>query len=874
MKSSREIRQEFIDFFKEKGHVFVPSWPVIPMDDPTLLFTNAGMNQFKDVFLGKGTRNYTRAVNSQRCIRVSGKHNDLEEVGHDTYHHTFFEMLGNWSFGDYYKKEAIQWAWELLTEVWKLPKEKLWATVFREDDEAAEIWPQVTDIPPERVLRFDEKDNFWEMAETGPCGPCSEIHIDLGEEFCDKKDIPGHTCSVNGDCGRYIELWNLVFIQYHKDESGILHPLPNKHVDTGMGFERIVSILQKVYDNYKTDLFVPIIQEIAHLTHTNYEQAQDKSPYHVIADHIRMLTFAIGDGGMPSNEGRGYVIRRILRRAARYARKLDVHYPFIYKLVPVVVEVLGDAFPEIKGRVDFVQRVIKNEEENFNKTLDKGLEIFSQIVDKVKKEGRVTISGEDAFKLYDTYGFPLDLTKILAEEHNLSVDEKGFDKEMEKQRERARQAGKFEMEYNHEDNWTVIHHGSHSYFVGYDKIETKTKMVKFLERDQSTLWVVLEETPFYPEGGGQIGDRGVLLVDGQELRVQDTKKDGDTIIHICANPGKLNIISGEVIARVEEDRRIRTMYNHTATHLLHAALRKILGPHVQQAGSLVEPDRLRFDFTHFEKVTNEQLDQIESLVNEKIRADYPVEVVRTSLEEAKKMGAMALFGEKYGEEVRVIVIDDYSKELCGGTHVSRTGQIGVFLIVNETSVSSGIRRIEAITGPSALRYIQKTRNDLRKMGEWFNAPAEELPSKVEHLLEEYKKLEKEIELQKMNQILENVDEILRKSEVWNDIHLVIEHYENVELNLLKELGDRLREKNQQVVGFLFNKKDNKINFVCVVGDKLIQEKKINAGNLAREVAKILGGGGGGRPHMATAGGTQLEKLPEAEAYIKILIKKL
>jgi alanyl-tRNA synthetase len=871
MKSSKEIRNEFIEFFRNKQHVFVPSWPVIPMDDPTLLFTNAGMNQFKDVFLGKGKRNYSRAVNSQRCIRVSGKHNDLEEVGHDTYHHTFFEMLGNWSFGDYYKEDAIRWAWELLTEVWKLPKDKLWATVFRDDDEAAEIWPKVTDISPDRVLRFDEKDNFWEMAETGPCGPCSEIHIDLGEEFCDKKDVPGHTCAVNGDCGRYIELWNLVFIQFHKDENGTLNPLPSKHVDTGMGFERIVSVLQGVYDNYKTDLFVPILEAIANLTDQDYHKAEDKAPFHVIADHIRMLTFAIGDGGMPSNEGRGYVIRRILRRAARYARKLDMHEPFIYKLVPVVVDILGDAFPEIKDRVKFVQQVIKTEEENFNRTLDKGLEIFGGIVEKLKKDGKTQISGKDAFRLYDTYGFPLDLTRMLAEEHHLSIDEDEFDREMEIQRERARKAGKFEMEYNHDENWNVLHHGDHSFFVGYEKMEIETRIMKFQVKDEQTAWIVLEETPFYPEGGGQIGDRGVLFIDGKEIEVTDTRKDGNTIIHVCKWPTDFQVVSGEVKAKVYENRRIRTMYNHTATHLLHAALRKVLGDHVRQAGSLVEPDRLRFDFTHFEKISDADLLKIEEIVNEKIRSDYPVEAVYTTLEEAKKMGAMALFGEKYGEEVRVIAIDDYSKELCGGTHVARTGQIGLFLITQETSVASGIRRIEAVTGPAALEYAQKMRTEIQQLSLTLNVPPMELNQKIKSVTEAMKHLEKELLNLKKEHLLNNIDQILSDKKDIGNVHLVIRRFKDEDINMLKQLGDQLRSKDPDVVAFLFNEKGSKINIVCVVGDHALASTSFKAGDLARQVAQFLGGGGGGRPHMAMAGGTKVEKLPEIEQFIQSIL---
>ncbi|MEJ2637118.1 MAG: alanine--tRNA ligase, partial [Calditrichia bacterium] len=566
MKSSKEIRSEFIKFFENKGHTFVPSSPVVPLSDPTLLFTNAGMNQFKDVFLGTGTRPYSRAVNSQKCIRVSGKHNDLEEVGHDTYHHTFFEMLGNWSFGDYYKKEAVSWAWELLTEVWKLPKDKLYATVYKDDDEAWKLWGKTTDISHDKILRFGEKDNFWEMGETGPCGPCSEIHIDLGPQFCDKQHLENHTCRVNGDCGRFIELWNLVFIQYNRDDAGQLHPLPARHVDTGMGFERVVSALQKVRSNYDTDLFRPILHRIAELAGMQLEKitTEQHAAFQVIADHIRMLTFSISDGALPSNDGRGYVLRRILRRASRYARKLEMYEPFIYRLVPAVVQVMGEAFPEIRIRQQHVMEVIQSEEESFNKT-----------------------PGEEAFRLYDTYGFPLDLTRIMAEEHNLTLDEEGFDAEMEKQRERARQAGKFTAQFDHVDNWNVLHHCSDSSnFVGYDVFETETDICKFA-RKNGKFQIVLTETPFYAESGGQVADRGKIILEDAELQVVDVQKEGNDIIHVCEGPENLNIVHSRVIARVDAGRRNPTMYNHTATHLLHAALRRVLGDHVQQAGSLV-----------------------------------------------------------------------------------------------------------------------------------------------------------------------------------------------------------------------------------------------------------------------------------------------
>ncbi|HHJ52038.1 MAG TPA: alanine--tRNA ligase, partial [Caldithrix abyssi] len=740
--TSKEIRQQFIDFFKERGHTFVPSAPVIPHDDPTLLFTNAGMNQFKDIFLEKGSRAYKRAVNSQKCIRVSGKHNDLEEVGHDTYHHTFFEMLGNWSFGDYYKKEAIQWAWELLTEVWKLPKDKLYATVYKTDDEAAELWREVTDIGRDRILRFGEKDNFWEMGETGPCGPCSEVHIDLGPDHCDKQGQE-HVCGVNGDCGRYIELWNLVFIQYNRDEKGELHPLPKKHVDTGAGFERLVAVLQGKHSNYETDLFRPLLDYTAELVGIDYDTAPEKAAFHVIADHVRMLTFSIADGGLPSNEGRGYVMRRILRRAARYGRKLNMREPFIYKIVPKVCEIMGDAYPEIVQRMEHVQAVIRAEEEHFNRTLDRGLEIFDKIKAELRAKKQIVVPGKDVFKLYDTYGFPVDLTRILAEEEGLTIDQKGFEKEMRAQQERARAASRFEAQAIDSDKWVVLNEGEDSQFLGYDELAIETHIMRYLITENE-IRLILRETPFYAESGGQVGDRGVISGEGFELQVFDTQKDGDHIVHFCRYRENFKPKTDKVLAAVTTSLRRDTAKNHTATHLLHAALRKVLGEHVTQAGSLVEPDRLRFDFTHYEKIGDEDLLRIETIVNDKIQQDVPLEIAQEKYDEARKKGAMALFGEKYGDVVRTVKIADFSLELCGGTHVRRTGEIGAFIIVSESSVASGVRRIEALTGPKAIVYMQQLRARQRELSALLNVSENELVQRAAQLLEEKRRLEKQL----------------------------------------------------------------------------------------------------------------------------------
>ncbi len=859
--TSKEIRQQFIDFFKEKGHTFVPSAPVIPQDDPTLLFTNAGMNQFKDIFLGKGSRNYTRAVNSQKCIRVSGKHNDLEEVGHDTYHHTFFEMLGNWSFGDYYKEEAIRWAWELLTEVWKLPKDKLYATVYKTDDEAADIWTNVTDINPQQILKFGEKDNFWEMGETGPCGPCSEIHIDLGPKRCDKQDQE-HVCGVNGDCGRYIELWNLVFIQYNRDESGKLHPLPQKHVDTGAGFERLVAVLQDKPSNYATDLFLPLLEFIGQLAGMPYASSMEKSAYQVIADHVRMLSFSIADGGLPSNEGRGYVMRRILRRAARYGRKLNMREPFIYKIVPRVVEIMGDAYPEIAERKEHVMAVIKAEEEHFNRTLDRGLEIFDKIKNELKAQKKIVVPGGDVFKLYDTYGFPVDLTRILAEEEGLTIDEKGFEKEMAAQRERARAAARFTAQAMDADNWITLNDGADSNFVGYDELAIETHIMRY-QITENDIRLILRETPFYAESGGQVGDKGTISGEGFELSVFDTQKEGDHIVHFCRYQEDFRPGSDKVLAEVTTSRRRETAKNHTATHLLHAALRTVLGEHVTQAGSLVEPERLRFDFTHFQKISEEDLLRIETIINEKIQQDVPLEIAQEKFSEAKKKGAMALFGEKYGDVVRTIKIADFSLELCGGTHVKRTGEIGLCVILSEAGIASGVRRIEAITGARAVAYMQELRAVQRQSAALLGSPEKDIPQRLEQLLNEKRQLEKQIRQATADRLQSDVDSIIAEGREINGIRLITKEFKDVDVNQLKTLGDRLREKAKNTIGLFYLTEDAKITFVCVVSDDLIKTKKLSAGNLVKEVAKVAGGGGGGRPHLATAGAKDISKLNDA-----------
>ncbi len=666
--TSHEIRNQFLNFFKSKEHKIVASAPVVPFDDPTLLFTNAGMNQFKDVFLGQGKRDYKRAADTQKCIRVSGKHNDLEEVGHDTYHHTFFEMLGNWSFGDYYKPEAIEWAWELLTEVWKLPKERLWATVYKDDDEAYELWRTKTDINPKHILKFGEKDNFWEMGETGPCGPCSEIHINVGDDY----ENPEY---VNAGTPQCIEIWNLVFIQYNRDENGKLHDLPAKHVDTGMGFERICAVLQKTNSNYDTDIFYPLINEIVKLSKIKIKkdlsaEAKEKSeeikiPTRVIADHIRALSFAIADGAVPGNEGRGYVLRRILRRAARYGRKINLSEPFLYQLVDVLAETMGDVFPEITEKKEYIKKVIKGEEESFNATLDRGIELFEEIIEKLNKKKEKLIPGEEVFKLYDTFGFPVDLTNIMAIEKGFTIDEVKFNELMNQQKDRAREASKEKFSsVNVSINDTKGFQFSSTdptEFTGYDELKTESKITGF-KKDGQTELVILDKSPFYVESGGQVDDTGSLILGDSKLNVVDLLKVEDKIIHVVENDSKKMLQPDtNLIAEVDSKFRWDVMRNHSVTHFLHAALRTILGTHVHQAGSYVGPDHLRFDFTHFTKPSPEELIDIGILVNEQLRRNLPMMHHRDiPFDEAKKMGALMFFGDKYGDKVNVVQFGDFT----------------------------------------------------------------------------------------------------------------------------------------------------------------------------------------------------------------------
>ncbi len=866
MKSAAEIRQEFLEFFRKHDHQIVPSSPVIPQNDPTLLFTNAGMNQFKRIFLGLEEASYPRVADTQKCIRVSGKHNDLEEVGRDTYHHTFFEMLGNWSFGDYYKAEAIKLAWQLFTEVWRFPKERLWATVYRDDDEAAEAWSQVTDIAPERILRFGEKDNFWEMGETGPCGPCSEIHYYVGDNPQQQR-----ADQINAGNPEYIELWNLVFIQYNRDKDGNLELLPKKHVDTGAGLERIVAALQGKKSNYDTDLFQPIIKRIEELSGVTYQEATGM-PHRVLADHVRMLTFAIADGGLPSNDGRGYVIRRILRRAARYARMLDQHGPIIYRLVEPVVMILGDVFPEIRERQAHVERVIKSEEKLFGATLDRGLEVFEKVKNQLLAENSTIFPGAEVFRLYDTYGFPLDLTRLMAEESGLKIDEAGFNTEMERQRERARAAVHFQDDFaGVEQNWQVMTEGEHSLFVGYDQQECAATIRSYAISGE-TIYLVLDQTPFYAESGGEIGDQGYLEGEDFKIAVTDTRKSGEKIIHIGQFLDGSKITSPAVKAVVDPEFDQKVRCNHTATHLLHAALRRVLGEHVHQAGSLVAPDRLRFDFTHFTKLSDEEILQVEELVNAAIRANQAVDITYSDYNAARQSGAMALFGEKYDQIVRVISVADFSKELCGGKHVRRTGDIGCFMIISEGAVAAGVRRIEALTAAAAYRELRENLTIVRNLERLLETTREQVMVRITKLIDDNKIFEKELAKFQLERLKQNLIAQIEQAETIGELKVCTVETKATNMDELKQLADALREKLDLGVGILTAVWEDKPGLVVVVTDQAIRKYGIKAGELVKSLGRILGGGGGGRDHLATAGGRFVDQIPTVFQEAKKILK--
>jgi alanyl-tRNA synthetase len=876
MLSGNEIREKFLAFFESKGHTRVPSSSLVPYQDPTLLFANAGMNQFKDVFLGLEKRKYTRATSSQKCVRAGGKHNDLDTVGRTARHHTFFEMLGNFSFGDYFKREAITYAWEFLTKELGLPEDKLYATIYKDDDEAYELWQELTSIPPERIIRLGEKDNFWSMGDTGPCGPCSEVLIDRGEKYSCGADCAIGKC----DCDRFLEIWNLVFMQYNRDADGKMTPLPRPSIDTGMGLERITSVVQNVESNYDTDLLNSLIKAIEKLCGRTYYRDQRGFAFRVIADHIRACTFLISDGVIPSNEGRGYVLRRILRRAIRFGKVLGIDDPFMYKLVSEVVNLMKSAYPELKEKADYIAKVIHREEERFHVTLNEGIQMAQEIVQGLQEKKLTVIPGEEVFRLYDTFGFPLDLTEDIAEEAGLKVDLEGFNRAMEAQRNKARSA---RQEVNAWDLALTVQNKAGNLpatiFNGYDVLENVAEVLAILKDGElvteagegDEVYLIFEQTPFYPEGGGQAGDTGEIIAAQGKIRIINTKKMPDgKIVHQGIVSGVVN--TGEKVKLlVNKTARRNTANNHTGTHLLHKALQIVLGDHVQQAGSFVEEARLRFDFTHFAALTAEELQKIEDIVNEKIVESLNVEAKEMTLDEAKKTGAMALFGEKYGEIVRVIQIEDFSKELCGGTHVRNTSQLGLFKIVSESAVGSGLRRIEAVTGPGVRQFLAEKETSLEELSGMLKTPVQEIPQRIRGLMEELKQKEKALEQLEHKFAQLQVKETLEQVKKVQDISLLVSRVEARDMETLRNMADMFRDKLGSGVIVLGAVMGEKVNFV-VTATKDITAKGVHAGKLIKEIAALTGGGGGGRPEMAQAGGKDVTKLDEALSAVAKLVE--
>ncbi len=858
MKSS-EVRRIFLEFFESKAHKIVPSAPMVIKNDPTLMFTNAGMNQFKDIFLGHAPAKELRIADTQKCLRVSGKHNDLEEVGHDTYHHTMFEMLGNWSFGDYFKKEAIEWAWELLTKKYGIPEKDLYATIFAgdaedqlsKDEEAAAIWGRI--IPAERLLLGSRKDNFWEMGETGPCGPCSEIHVDIRSDE-EKSKIPGSKL-VNTGHPQVLEIWNLVFIEFNRQMDGKLVPLPQKHVDTGMGFERLTMVIQGKKSNYDSDIFQPVIREIGRISGKEYGKAEkDDVAMRVIADHLRAISFAIADGQLPSNTGAGYVIRRILRRAVRYGYTfLDLREPFIQHLVPVLSEHMGAYFPELRYQEDLVRKVVGEEEQSFLRTLSQGIRKFEQYI--ADNPGRSVVDGKFAFDLFDTYGFPIDLTRVMATEQGWTVDMEGFQQGLDEQKSRSRQAAQVDTH-----DWVIVRPGTdETEFLGYETLEADVQVVKYRKvkaKGQEYFEIVLNRTPFYAESGGQVGDRGYLECQGQRINVEDTYKEHELIIHRANEI--FDDFQEKVHAVVDLGKRKATENNHSATHLMHAALRTVLGDHVEQKGSLVDENHLRFDFSHFAKMTEEEIREVERIVNRKIRENIGRNEERhVPVEEAKKRGAMALFGEKYGDEVRVITFDPgYSIELCGGTHVESTGQIGFFKIIAEGAIAAGVRRIEAVTGERAEAFLFEQLETLDEIRELIKNPKDPLKG-VKTLVEENKELQKKIEELNRFKIEGIRAEMLQKAETVNGMRFIAGRID-LDAKSAKDLAFSLNDNKEYQFTLFITTADDKVNLTLMLSDQLIKERGMHAGNLVRELAREINGGGGGQPHFATAGGSNVK----------------
>ncbi len=865
-----EIRQQFFDFFESKGHKIVPSAPMVVKNDPTLMFTNAGMNQFKDFFLGYQVPSEKRVANSQKCLRVSGKHNDLEEVGVDTYHHTMFEMLGNWSFGDYFKEEAISWAWELLTEVYKIPKDQLYVTVFEgdasdnvpRDEESYSIWKRY--IAEDRIILASKKDNFWEMGDTGPCGPCTEIHVDLRDE-ADKKKIPGRDL-VNNDHPQVIEIWNNVFMQFNRKADSSLENLPATHVDTGMGLERLAMALQGKQSNYDTDLFQTLIQHMVKVSGIPYGKSEETDiALRVIADHIRTIAFSIADGQIPANNGAGYVIRRILRRAVRYGyQTLGLKESFLSDLSLVLCKLMGDPYSELISQKDIISKVIREEENSFFRTLELGIRRMDLLMHECQSQNITVITGNAVFELYDTYGFPVDLTSLIARENGLSIDEQAFDKELQIQKDRSRAATAVET-----DDWVQVNPDETSKFIGYDHTSAEVRIIKYRkvsQKQKEFFQLVLNQTPFYPEGGGQVGDKGILRNETASIVIFDTKKENNLIIHLTEKiPSDL---SGSFTAEIDVEKRQLSSENHSATHLLHHALREVLGKHVEQKGSLVNPAYLRFDFSHFAKVTDEEMEQIETMVTKAIHQNISLEERRAvPIDEAKAMGAMALFGEKYGDAVRVIKFGD-SVELCGGIHVPATGKIGLFKITSEAAVAAGIRRIEAITGPSAEKYFKEKTEKFDAISSLLKNPPDVLKF-IDELLKKNQQLTKEIEVQQRENAKNIKLELKTKITAINGIHFLGEILD-LKMHSIKDILFQLKEENPNFIGVIGNTEGDKCFLSLIVSDNLVAEKNLNASQIIRQVSKHIEGGGGGQAFFATSGGKRKEGLVAAIQEIRSL----
>jgi alanyl-tRNA synthetase len=875
--TGNEIRQTFLQFFADHGHTVVPSSSLVPRDDPTLLFTNAGMVQFKDVFLGREKRPYVRAATAQKCMRAGGKHNDLENVGRTARHHTFFEMLGNFSFGDYFKTDAIAYAWAFVTQCLGLPRERLYVSIYQDDDEAFDIWRTQVGVPADRIFRFGEKDNFWAMGDVGPCGPCSEMFYDHGPQFsCGRA-----SCTVGCDCDRYVEIWNLVFMQFERDHGGQLTPLPRPSIDTGMGLERIAAVLQGVHSNYDTDLLRPIIRFVEEQIGKRYgaDEAHDVS-MRVIADHARATSFLLSDGVLPSNEGRGYVLRRIIRRAARHGKMLGFAEPFFYRVLGVVADEMGGAYAELHASRQFAATVTLHEEERFAYTLETGMRILAKVSQETRQQGGLQIAGEEVFKLYDTYGFPLDLADEIVRDQGLGLDLEGFERAMTRQRELARAAWKGSGEEAVNPVYPKLAERlGGTRFLGYDTLESQGKVLAILENDRlvdaaeegSEVEIVVDQTPFYAEGGGQVGDTGLLVNPNVILEVQDTKRPlDDLIVHrTVVKRGRVRV--QEVLhARVESQRRQAIALNHTGTHILHATLKQVLGDHIKQAGSLVAPDRLRFDFTHFGRLADREVYRVEELVNERIREDRPVEVVHSALHEALQMGAVALFGEKYGDDVRVVKIGDFSMELCGGTHLRSTGEIGLFKVTQISGVAAGVRRIEALTGEAALAHVRHEEAILNQLRELLKAQDFEEPLKVQHLIEQVRELEREVEALKGRLASARTQDVLDSVTEVNGVKVLTLHEDSMNPKDLRALADLAKERLASGVVVAATVVDEKV--ALVAGVTLDLTRRVHAGKLAKAVAALVDGSGGGRADMAQAGGRSPEKLSEALAQVPALVE--